>query len=254
MEGDSSLSNQIERLLTRIDHEIQKPNWPAVKKLADEILSVNPDYVDAQVFLRMADRQLSTQQESREVVKSPAIDVDRTFVGREKEMSRLRSEMDEIIAGRGRLVMLVGEPGIGKTRTSQQFATYASTQGVCVLSGRCFEGQEAPAYLPWVQAIRTYVRACDEKKLKAEMGAAVSVITELVGEVREKLKAVKPALKLDDPQSARFRLFDSVTLFLKRASESQPLIIVLDDLHWADEPSLKLLEFILSGQFRQCSQ
>jgi hypothetical protein len=76
------------------------------------------------------------------------------FVGREKEMDELRAGLEDALSGRGRLMMLVGEPGIGKTRTSEEFATYARLRNVQVLWGRCYEGEGAPAYWPWVQIIR----------------------------------------------------------------------------------------------------
>src|SRR6266508_2569395 len=77
--------------------------------------------------------------------------------GREREMEDLRQRVEDAVSGRGRLVMLAGEPGIGKTRTAEELATYARLRGARVLWGRCFEGEGAPAYWPWVQIIRTYV-------------------------------------------------------------------------------------------------
>ena len=72
------------------------------------------------------------------------------FVGRQREMDELRAALEETIAGRGRLAMLVGEPGIGKTRTAQELAAYAETRGTQVLWGRCYEEDGAPPYWPWV--------------------------------------------------------------------------------------------------------
>ena len=73
------------------------------------------------------------------------------FVGRQREMDELRAALEETIAGRGRLAMLVGEPGIGKTRTAQELAAYAETRGTQVLWGRCYEEDGAPPYWPWVR-------------------------------------------------------------------------------------------------------
>ena len=103
--------------------------------------------------------------------------------------------------------------------------------------------KEAPPYWPWVQTKRTYVRSCDMEKLKKEMSSAASIIAEIVEDIKERIPDIKPPRKLDDPESSRFRLFDAVSSFLKTASRSQPLMVVLDDLHWSDGPSLKLLEF-----------
>lgn len=82
----------------------------------------------------------------------------RIFVGRNREMSELRGAFDGVLSGRGRLVMLAGEPGIGKTRATQELAAYVESQGLPVLWGRCHEEQGTPPYWPWVQLIRSYVQ------------------------------------------------------------------------------------------------
>src|SRR3989441_4104815 len=165
------------------------------------------------------------------------------FVGREKEMDELRAGLEDSLSGRGRLMMLVGEPGIGKTRTSEEFATYARLRNVQVLWGRCYEGEGAPAYWPWVQIIRSYAHDKEPKELMSEMGPGAADIAQVVSEVKERLPGL-PAPPALEPDQARFRLFDSITTFLKNASKNSPLMVVLDDLHWADKPSLLLLQFL----------
>ena len=78
----------------------------------------------------------------------------RVFIGRENEMSALTAALDEALSGHCQLVMLLGQPGIGKTRTSQELAFVAEERGAQVLWGRCYEGQGAPPYWPWIQIIR----------------------------------------------------------------------------------------------------
>jgi len=165
------------------------------------------------------------------------------FVGRQREMGDLKAALEDALSGRGRLVTLVGEPGIGKTRTAQELATYAGLRGAQVLWGRCYEEQGVPPYWPWVQAIRSYVRERDPEQLRSEMGAGAADIAEVVSDVRDRLPDLQPAPQLE-PEQARFRLFDSIAAFLKTASQRQPLVLVLDDLHWADQPSLLLLQFV----------
>ncbi len=147
-------------------------------------------------------------------------------------------------------MMLVGEPGIGKTRTSEEFATYARLRNVQVLWGRCYEGEGAPAYWPWVQIIRSYVHDKEPKELMSEMGPGAADIAQVVSEVKERLPGL-PAPPALEPDQARFRLFDSITTFLKNASKDSPLMVVLDDMHWADKPSLLLLQF-LAKELRGC--
>jgi class 3 adenylate cyclase len=165
------------------------------------------------------------------------------FVGRDKEMDELRAGLEDALSGRGRLMMLVGEPGIGKTRTSEEFATYARLRNVQVLWGRCYEGEGAPAYWPWVQIIRSYAHEKEPKELMSEMGPGAADIAQVVSEVKERLPGL-PAPPQLEPEQARFRLFDSITTFLKNASQGAPLMVVLDDIHWADKPSLLLLQFL----------
>ena len=114
------------------------------------------------------------------------------FVGRQYEMRELVSALDDALAGKGRLVMLVGEPGIGKTRTAEELASYAWQQDTRVLWGRCHEQQGMPPYWPWVQIIRTYVRDCDADQMRSEMGAGAGDIAELVPDAKERLPDIQP--------------------------------------------------------------
>jgi len=168
------------------------------------------------------------------------------FVGRHVEMGELTRALDDAFAGRGRMVMLVGEPGIGKTRCAQELAAIAEAQGAQVVWGRCHESEGAPPYWIWTQAIRSYMQDKDGAQLRSVMGVGASCIADMIPEVKQVLPDLEPSPQSDSPEQARFRLFDSVTTFLKNASQSQPLVIVLDDLQWADRSSLMLLEFMVT--------
>ncbi|MFQ6030583.1 MAG: AAA family ATPase, partial [Dehalococcoidia bacterium] len=165
------------------------------------------------------------------------------FVGRRRELDELTSCLDATGSGQGQLVMLIGEPGIGKTRTAEELTSLAEAQGFQTLWGRCYEGEGAPPYWPWVQPLRSYIQQVDPEQLYAQMGPGAADIAEIVPEVRSKLPGLEPPPPLD-PEQARFRLFDSVTTFLSSAAQAQPLLLVLDDLHWADQSSLLLLEYV----------
>lgn len=148
----------------------------------------------------------------------------------------------------GGVALLVGEPGIGKTRMAEELLTYARMKGAQVATGRCYEGEGAPAYWPWIQVIRSTVHDRSAETLASEMGSGAGYIAEVVSDVRQALPDVqRPAGS--DLEASRFQLFDSVTNFLKNASRSQPMVIFLDDMHWADKPSLLLLDFV-SRQLR----
>jgi DNA-binding NarL/FixJ family response regulator len=140
--------------------------------------------------------------------------------------------------------MLGGEPGIGKTCTAQELATIAPQQGGRVLWGRCHAEHGAPPYWPWMQILRSYVRECGLAQLRAEIGRGAAAIAEIVPDVHERLPDLRGLPHLEDPEQARFRLFDAITSFFLNASLRQPVVLILDNLHWADRPSLLLLEFV----------
>ncbi len=112
-----------------------------------------------------------------------------------------------------------------------------------MLWGRCYEEEGVPPYWPWVQAIRSYIREKDPEELRSVMGVGVEHIAEIVADVRERLPGLRTPPQVE-PDQARFRLFDSITSFLKNAAQDKPLMLVLDDLQWADRSSLLLLEFL----------
>ena len=170
-------------------------------------------------------------------------ELDADFVGRRRELGELLSALDGAFSGKGRIVMLVGEPGIGKTRTAQELAKVAEGRGAQVLWARCYEGEGAPPYWPWVQAIRSLVQSSDMEQLRDEIGPGAADIAEIVPEILSKIPDVEPPSPLE-AEEARFRLFSSVATFLKNASRSRPIVLVFDDLHWADKSSLLLLEFV----------
>lgn len=141
------------------------------------------------------------------------------FVGRQQEMGDLKEALEDAIAGRGRLVMLAGEPGIGKSRAAQEIGAYAELRGSRVLWGRCYEEQGTPAYWPWIQAIRAYVREQDAESIRSAMGPGAADIAAIIPELREKLPdlGLPPDL---EPEPARFRLFDSITTFFRNSART----------------------------------
>ena len=106
--------------------------------------------------------------------------------------------------------MIGGEPGIGKSRLAEELASGGNRRAEAeVLWGRCWEAGGAPPYWPWVQAIRSHVREADPERLRRELGADAAEIADVVAEVRERIPDLGPSPTIDDPQTARFRLFDS---------------------------------------------
>jgi DNA-binding SARP family transcriptional activator/tetratricopeptide (TPR) repeat protein len=164
------------------------------------------------------------------------------FVGRERELGELVNGLDDAFAGRGRLFLLVGEPGIGKSRLAEELASHARVRGARVLVGRCWEAGGAPAYWPWVQSLRAYARDSDRDDLVRQLGSGATEIAPILPELYEIVPGLQePAAP--DSEGARFRLFHATAEFLRNASEQRPIVLILDDLHAADTPSLLLLQF-----------
>ena len=178
------------------------------------------------------------------VFLEPAPPASSTFVGRQREMAELRAALDAAMVGRGQMVMLSGEPGIGKTRLAQELASRAESLGAQVMWGWCYEHAGAPPYWPFVQPIRAYIESADPRQLSSQMGSGGAAIAEILPELREKLPDLGQPANVE-PEQARFRLFDSLATFLKNAAQSQPLLFVVDDLQWADSATLLMLEFLV---------
>ncbi len=168
------------------------------------------------------------------------------FVGRERELAELRTALDDTVSGRGQLVMLAGEPGIGKTRTAQELASLAEAKGAQVLWGWCYEENSLP-YLPFVEALRPYVLSLEPEDLRQELGSGASDVARVVSEVRDKLQVELRAP--GDPEEDRYRLMQAISDFLSNAAQPRPLMLVLEDLHDADRGTLDLLTHVARNAF-----
>src|SRR6204780_1971733 len=173
------------------------------------------------------------------------MDIHRPILGRARELDIFRAAFDRMLAGRRQLVLISGEPGIGKTRCSEALADVAEDQGALVLWGRCHEEAGAPPYWPWVQILRSYVDASSLDEVRLTMGTAANDIAALVPELVEiSHRGHSTPGAIVDASSARFRTFDAIRQFFHQATQQVPIVLVLDNLHWADAPSLLLLEFL----------
>ncbi len=218
---------------------------PALDRLILRLLSKSPD--DRPQSAAEARREIEAAATAEPTPEAPENPLERlaggVFVGRDAELDRMRAELEARPGGEGRLLLISGDPGIGKTRAAEQLATYARVRGARVYWGRCHEAEGQPPYWPWSEALRSYVRDADPVGLRWELGGRAADVAQIVPEVAEVLGDVGEPPDMDTEQ-ARFRLFDSFAGFLAGASGARPLVIVLDDLHWADEPSLQLLRFV----------
>jgi len=165
------------------------------------------------------------------------------FVGRARELGELIAGLEDACAGRGRLFLLVGEPGIGKSRLAEELMARADARGTRVLTGRCWEAGGAPAYWPWTQALSALVQHVEPERLRGQLAQDGAELARLIPELRERVPDL-PIAADSHGEGARFRLLAAVVAFLRSCASLKPLSIFLDDLHAADEPSLLLLRFL----------
>ena len=152
------------------------------------------------------------------------------LVGRRLATGALRSAVDAAVGGAGGVVLLAGEAGMGKTALASEAVTYAKTRGAAAVWGTCWEGDGAPGFWPWIQVMRA---------LAADAGGSgEAVLAGLTGVSAERGGG------LGDESAIRFRTYDLAATYLRSRAAQRPLVVVLDDLHWADVSSLRLLVFL----------
>ncbi|HUG16305.1 MAG TPA: AAA family ATPase [Thermomicrobiales bacterium] len=169
------------------------------------------------------------------------------FVGREWELAELHAALDEMVNGHCQIVLIAGEPGIGKTRLIEEFCESAS-RGIDVCWGRCDEQDGSPAYWPWIQILNQFVSAAGRETVVSWLGGRTALLTQIVPALAGEQLSVPDAPPVD-AEHARFQLFTAVADLLRHVASTRPLVLVIDDLHWADISSLALIQF-LAGSLR----
>jgi len=225
---------------------------PALNDLILKLLAKNPQDRPSSAEEVLAVLQTLREQIEQGEVVAPAEPVAvtpigrvawGTFVGREREMEQLKEKLADAFSGLGSVAMVVGDAGIGKTRLLQEFATYARLRGAQVLWGAAYEGEARLPYGPFAEALQDYVSRTSVQTLRQAVTEGSSVLAPLAPELKAKL----PDLPEPPPVAAEaeaYRLFQEVTEFLKNASASAPLLLVLEDLQWADKGSCSLLQHL----------
>ncbi|MDQ6614860.1 MAG: AAA family ATPase [Actinomycetota bacterium] len=166
-----------------------------------------------------------------------------TMVGRSASLKALENALRDTTAGHGGVGLISGEPGIGKTRLAEEFARRASAGGANVVWGRGHEGEGAPPFWPWVQILEALTKEAKLDTVRTALYGGGAAIVSLIPKLSNMVGELAP-LPPSDAATARFNLFEAVVGFLSVMADSSPLVVILDDLHWADLPSLELTRFV----------
>jgi class 3 adenylate cyclase/tetratricopeptide (TPR) repeat protein len=166
------------------------------------------------------------------------------LVERDAERAALRRAVDEALGGHGRLVLVAGEAGVGKSRLVAEVAAEADSRGMRVLTGHCVDSESAAPYLPFVEMIEEAVsNPRSPATLKEALSGVAPEIARIAPALRRLIPGIGPAVELP-PEIARRYVWNSMGEFLTRAAQRLPLLLVLEDLHWADESTVLLAEYL----------
>ena len=169
---------------------------------------------------------------------APPLEGRRTpFVGRDSELAELGRWLDQAVRGRGGLVLIGGEPGVGKTRLVEQLLEMARQRRCLALTGRCYEVEGTAPFIPFVEIIEQYARVVQPAVLREALGDAAPEVARLVPDLRRQFPDIPPALELP-PEQQRHYLFKNVAEFFERVSRVSSTVLLLDDLQWADNATL----------------
>jgi class 3 adenylate cyclase/tetratricopeptide (TPR) repeat protein len=166
------------------------------------------------------------------------------FVERDAERATLRRLVDDALAGDGRLGLVAGEPGVGKSRLIAEIGEEAQARGMQVLTGHCVEMSGAPPYLPYVEIIEQAISSPRSPlALRRALGDVAPEIARIAPALRRAFPDIPPPLELPAELARRY-VWNSFSEFMGRAAQGRPLLLVLEDLHWADESTVLLTEYL----------
>ena len=168
------------------------------------------------------------------------------LAGRTAEYAELVGGLDAAVAGHGTLALISGEPGIGKTRLTAEVLAEAKARGFFCLAGHSYEMEGAPPYVPFIEMLEYSARSVPPSAFRNALGDAASAVSKLMPELRRMFPDIPQPPNLPPEQQRRY-LFNAYLEFVERSCRTTPIAVVLEDLHWADEPTLMLLEHVVQG-------
>ena len=247
------LQEEIHRQLMYLYYALDDRNaalqqYRACERLLDEELGIEP-LPETQALAREIEERVNP--EHLEAVSPQAIiakypELGAPFVGRTEEFARLKAAWDRATEGQGNSIFVSGEAGIGKTRLTQELIDHVTRcESGLTLQGACYETEGRLPYQPWIEALRQAVATAPEGLVEQLSAIWVGEVMKLVPELMERLPEIQPRPALASPEQERNRLFEGLSRFLIELADPQPLLIVLDDLQWADESTLQFTHYVM---------
>ncbi len=223
---------ELDPILARCLEKDPRKRFPSASDLLEALMELRDGSPAGGVELA----RIPTSVSAATVYRTP-------MVGRQSEAEQLRQALERASNGQGALVTLAGEPGVGKTRLARETISQARERGFLALVGNCYEGEGVRPFSPWVEILDATARVAPKETLRSLLGDEASEIAKIYPGLRRLYPDLPPPLELP-PEAERGYLFDCFRDFIERSSELQPLLLVLEDLHWADEPTLLLLQHL----------
>ncbi len=174
-------------------------------------------------------------------VRETAATSEQVFVGRDGELSELRGRLLDALDGRGGLILVGGEPGVGKTTLVKQLIREAEQRGALAVFGRCYESEGTVPYSPFVEMLEQALELMPPDIVREDMGEDAPEVARMVPALRRRVPDIPEPLDLPPEQQQRY-FFNAIGSFVSRGSQRFPLLMVMDDVHWADESTLLLIE------------
>lgn len=165
------------------------------------------------------------------------------FVGRETELAQLERILEQVMRGRGGVVLVGGEPGVGKTRLAEEVAMRAQQKGMVSFIGHCYEMEGALPYSPFVEILEANAETIPADTFREIMGDSAPELARFAPQIKKMFPDIAPPADMPAEEDRRYT-FNSISRYIRRAAAGAPIMLTLDDLHWGDDATLLLLEHL----------
>lgn len=252
--SESPLQEEIHRHLMYLYHALGDRNaalqqYRTCERVLKDELGVEPLPETQDLFREIEERAGAARfrelaRRRRELIQRYP-ELGAPFVGRESECEHLTLAWEAAVRGEGQALFLGGEAGVGKTRLAQEFIQYVAAQGNLALVGRCYEAEGRLPYQSWIEILRQGFSQAPLDVVNGISPVWLSEAMKLVPELTERFPDVKPSFPLLSPEQERSRLFEALSQVFVAISQEKPLLLVLDDLQWTDEATLRYAHYLM---------